>query len=227
MNDKELNTLRYEEALNIDQRTYFEYYLSLLRTKHLIIFTFYPNKNYNSLMVKINLFLLSFALYIVINSLFFNDSTMHKIHEEKGAYNFIYQLPQIIYSTVITAIINIIVKYLSLTENNIIALKQNKSDGNLLSKAFQKTKRCLLIKFIIFFTLDFILIILFWYFLSCFCAVYTNTQIHLIKDTLISFAISLIIPFGINLIPGIFRISSLKNNNKECMYKISKIIQLI
>ena len=227
LNDKELNTLSYEEALNIDQRTYFEYYLSLLRTKHLIIFTFYPNKNYNSLMIKINLFLLSFALYIVINSLFFNDSTMHKIHEEKGAYNFIYQLPQIIYSTVITAIINIIVKYLSLTENNIIALKQNKSDGNLLSKAFQKTKRCLLIKFIIFFTLDFILIILFWYFLSCFCAVYTNTQIHLIKDTLISFAISLIIPFGINLIPGIFRISSLKNNNKECMYKISKIIQLI
>ena len=226
LNDKELNSLSYEEALNIDKRTYFEYYFSLLRTKHLLIFTFYPNKDYNSLMIKINLFLLSFALYIVINSLFFNDSTMHKIHEEKGAFNLIYQLPQIMYSTVITAIINIIVKYLSLTENNIIALKQNKSDGNI-SNSFKKTKRCLIIKFIIFFTLDFILIVLFWYFLSSFCAVYTNTQIHLIKDTLISFAISLIVPFGINLIPGIFRILSLKSKNREFLYKISKFIQLI
>ena len=50
---------------------------------------------------------------------------------------------------------------------------------------------------------------------------------HLIKDTLTSFGLSLVYPFFLNLLPGILRISSLKTTNKEFMYKISKIIQLI
>ena len=56
-----------------------------------------------------------------------------------------------------------------------------------------------------------------------------NTQIHLIKYSMISFTFSLLYPLGINLIPGIFRIPSLNSpkDDKECMYKISKIIQLI
>ena len=48
-----------------------------------------------------------------------------------------------------------------------------------------------------------------------FCAIYSNTQIHLIKDTLISFGISLLTPFGFYLLPGIFRISALSNRNKK------------
>ena len=51
----------------------------------------------------------------------------------------------------------------------------------------------------------------------------------MIKDTLISFSLSLLYPFGFNLLPGIFRIPSLNGNkrNRECLYKTSKIIQLI
>ena len=62
-----------------------------------------------------------------------------------------------------------------------------------------------------------------------FGAVYRYTQIHLIKDTLISFGLSLIYPFGIYLLPGLFRIPSLSNinNKKSYCYKISLIIQMI
>jgi len=34
-NNFELNNLSYEEALNIDKRTYFQYYYSLIRTRHI------------------------------------------------------------------------------------------------------------------------------------------------------------------------------------------------
>ena len=87
--------------------------------------------------------------------------------------------------------------------------------------------KLLFYKFILFFILSFIYLLFFWYYISSFCAVYENTQIHLIKDTLISFGLSLIYPFVIYLIPGIFRIPSLKTNKREKMYKLSKIIQLI
>ena len=62
-----------------------------------------------------------------------------------------------------------------------------------------------------------------------FCAIYINTQIHLLSDTLISFGISLIYPFGIYLLPGFFRIPALSSskNKRNCLYEFSKFIQMI
>ena len=119
-------------------------------------------------------------------------------------------------------------KQLSLSEKNILQIKEE----NIWSKVVQKSKKiesCLKIKFILFFIISFILMTFFWYFVSCFCAVYTNTQIILIKDTLISFLTSMIYPFGLNLLPGMFRIPSLraKNKDKKCIYKLSLILALI
>ena len=151
---------------------------------------------------------------------------MHKIYIDKGSFNFIYQIPQIVYSSFISGAINAIVSYLSLSEKNIIQLKK---EAFITEKKVKNLINCLKVKFFLFFIIEFLLLLLFWYYLSCFCAVYKNTQIHLIKDTLISFGLSLIYPLLIYLLPGIFRIISLraKNANKECLYNISKILQLI
>ncbi len=61
-----------------------------------------------------------------------------------------------------------------------------------------------------------------------FGAIYKNTQYHLLKDTLISFGLSLVYPFAFYLLPGLFRIPSLSNsqNKKECLYNFSKILQM-
>ena len=214
----------YEQAIKIDKRGYFNYYCSLLRRKQLIIFTFYTYNDNNSKIIKICLFFSFFGLYFVVNALFFNDSTMHRIYEDQGIFNFIYQIPQILYSMLILSVINTIVTYLSLSEKNIIEIKREKY--NFQEKA-EKIKKFLKIKFIIFFCLLFILLILFWYYISCFCAVYKNTQIHLIKDTLISYGLSLFFPILLCLIPGIFRIYSLRapKQNRKCIFKFSQILQ--
>ena len=53
-NDEEMNNLSYKSALKIDKRSYCQYYLSLLKTKHILIFSFYNHyNNYNSQIVKI------------------------------------------------------------------------------------------------------------------------------------------------------------------------------
>ena len=79
-------------------------------------------------MIKILLLLFSFIIYFGVNTLFFNDSTMHKIYLEEGSFNLIYQLPQIIYSSLISSILNIILKQFALSEKNILQLKPNKND---------------------------------------------------------------------------------------------------
>ena len=58
MNDYELNNLKYEKALIYDKRTYFQYYWSLLKRKHLLLFTFLPANDYNLISLKISIFLL-------------------------------------------------------------------------------------------------------------------------------------------------------------------------
>ena len=99
LNDEELNNLEYDKALIIDKRTYFQYYWSLLKKKHLLLFTFYPIKDYNLKTIKICLFLFSFSLYFTVNGFFFSDNTMHKIYMDNGKFNLIYLIPQIVYSS--------------------------------------------------------------------------------------------------------------------------------
>ena len=123
-NDTELNSLKYKDALKFDKRTYIQYYCSLIKKKQLLIFTFYPMNDYNSIIMKICLLLFSFVLYCIVNALFFNDSTMHKIYEDHGDFNIIYNIPQIIYSSCISVSIGIIVKKLSLSEDNVLTIKK-------------------------------------------------------------------------------------------------------
>ena len=228
-NDYELNYLSYKEALQIDRRLYCEYYISLLKTKHLIINTFFYDKDYNSQCLKICLFLFIFSLFTTVNTLFFNDSTMHDIYESKGKYKILYRLPQIIYSTIISSSINILIKLLSLSEKNVVRFKRENFSEKIDNIDIKKNSlfKHLKIKFILFYIFSFLLMIFFWYYISCFCAVYKNTQIPLIKDTLTSFILSLIYPFLINLAPGILRIPSLKTEKGRYIYNISYILQLI
>ena len=124
----ELNNLEYSEAVKKDKRNYFQYYLSLLKTKHLLFFSFCKIYDYNSRIIKIYLFFYSFVIYYLVNTLFFNDATMHKIYTDFGSYNIIYQLPQVLYSSLISSVLNLIIKTLSLTEKNIIDIKKYKKN---------------------------------------------------------------------------------------------------
>ena len=101
--DVELHSLPYDEALKYDKRTFCQYYTSLLKNKHAFIFSFCQNEDYNSRIIKIFSFFFSFASQLFVNALFFSESTMHQIYGDKGKFNFIYQIPQIVYSSILSS----------------------------------------------------------------------------------------------------------------------------
>ena len=224
--DSELNILPYKKVIKLDKRNYCDYYSSLIRTKHILFFSFFPLFDYNSRTLKIFLFFFNFTVNFIVNALFFNDATMHKIYTDGGSFNFIYNIPQILYSSFIAGFINAIIKILALSDTNFIELRRH-SDKNNINQKVKEVINTLKIKFILFFMVNFALLILFWFYLACFCAVYKNTQLHLIKDTLISFGASMLYPFGIYLFPGIFRINSIKRKKRETMYNLSKLLQML
>ena len=227
-NNDELNELTFNLALEYDKRTYCQYYNALLKSKHIIIFTFFNTEDYNPRIIKIDLFFIGFAVFYAINALFFNDDTMHKIYVNKGTFDLETQIPITIYSSLISIIFDTLLTFLALSNDNLINFKQNRKKSDVKQRG-DKLRIFLKIKIIIYFVVSFIMLLFFWYYISMFGVIYINTQYHLLKDTLLSYGLSLIYPFLIYLLPGIFRIPSLSNHNKkrECLYNFSKILQFI
>ena len=222
--DYDLNTMPYKEALIYDKRTFWDYYFSLIKTNNYIIFAFCPNKDYNSALIKLSLFLLFFSVFYFINTLFFDEQTIHKIYEDEGFYNFIYLVPHIFCSFAISHTINTVIKYIFLSERNVYEIKSQK---DLDWEIIDKIKRRLILKYILFYCAGSICLMFFWYYLSSFSAVYQNTQLYLIKNIAISFSVALVYPFIFSLFTAMLRISALRGKNKECIYKASRFIQYI
>ena len=215
-------------AIQYDKRTYCQYYASLLKTQHSLICALLNNNDYNSTIIKIDLFFIGFSIEYSINALFYNDDTMHKIYERKGDFDLETQLPIAVYSTIISTILNYPLNFLALSNDAIINFKRDNTKINLLKKSKELIK-LLTIKFVLYFIISFLFLIFFWYYISMFGVIYRKTQIHLLKDTLMSFGLSLIIPFLYYLLPGMFRVPSLSNakNKRECLYNFSKFVQSI
>ena len=149
---------------------------------------------------------------------------MHKIFLNYGKYNFIQQIPQIIYTTIISQIIEVILCYLSLTDKHIYQIKN--SQRTLNKRNILNILKSIKIKLAIFFIFTSIFLFFYWYTITSFCAVYKNTQITFMKDSLLSFLLGNLYPFIIYLIPTALRILALRNakSSLNCIYKLSDII---
>ena len=66
----------------------------------------------------------------------------------------------------------------------------------------------------------------YWYTITCFCAVYNNTQNAFIKDSFSSFGLGLLYPFVLYLFPSALRIIALRATKVRLtfLYSLSNII---
>ena len=102
--DYKLNSLNFQKALIYDKINFLKYYISSTKINNLFLFLFLPIKDYNVLIIKIFLFFFFFILNLTVNALYFNNFIIHKIYIDEGKYNIIYQIPQILYFSVISGI---------------------------------------------------------------------------------------------------------------------------
>ena len=222
--DYELNEMKYIDAINLDKRSIFQIYWSTLKREHLIVFTFINCTDYNLLVIKLARFIFLMVGDMAFNSFFFSDDSMHKLYINYGKYDFIQQIPQIVYSTIFSQLIEVFLCFLSLTDKHIYQIKLCIIEGK--PNPIQKIIRCIHYKLIIFFLFTFIFYFIYWYIICVFCTVYRNTQIAFIKDSIISFSFCLIYPFLIYLFTSLLRICSLRYTKGRlgCLYKLSYIL---
>ena len=224
--DLELNSFTYKEAIGIDLRYFKSIYISFIKYNHPIISLFSKNNDYNSIHIKASLIILSFSLHYFVNSIFITRAIIHKIYLSGKIYNIGLFIPYIFISFFICYILERIIRYASLSYDNIYSVYKEKLYLNAKIRA-NIVRKILLVKYICFYVIGFISVLFFGYYLSVFGAVYKNTQYILIKNTIISYIISLVFPFFINIITSILRRYSLKEATRQNIYNLSKYFQYI
>ena len=78
----------------------------------------------------------------------------------------------------------------------------------------------------IYYVCAIIILILNWYMMTSFCAIFLNTGVKLISNSFISLLSSFILPFIFALIPTLLGFLSKKKNN-NCIYKVYKTINIL
>ena len=159
-NFEEMNDLPYNLALKYDKRKFCQYYISLLKVKHNFIYSFYNYDDYNSRIIKIDLFFIGFIMDYAINALFFNDETMHEIYVDKGLFDLETQLSIALYSFLISYILSFSLGLFGLSNDSIISFKQNLNKDDIKNRR-RKLLSCLKLKYILYFLISYIFLLFF------------------------------------------------------------------
>ena len=185
--------------------------------------------DYNSFIVKVYFLCLAFGISLGVNTFFFTDKVIHELYEKKGVVtytdNIISNLGSIILSIIIASIIKSIMLYLSLTDTDVIDIK----DTRTISRE-EKINRALIkvtSKTTLFFITNFMILTILWIYVGSFGVVFNNSQMFLIVNGIVTFCGVLLLPFLYCLLTAALRMKALNEKNKESLYKFSQFLELI
>ena len=221
----ELNNLSYSDALSEDNRTFFQYYFSLIMTKNILIFTFSCKYDFNSKVIKLCFFLYIFIIHLVTNTIFITDDTFQLLFITQGKVIFHYY-KNIIVICIITLVIKNILLNIIFTESNILSTKKSKIFKT--DKILSELSNIIEIKSSLFFLFNLLSLSLFWVYMACFFTIFEKAKIFILINTSISLGFSLLLPICLGFVPGIIRFYSLSNRkaqNRLFSYYLSQIIQ--
>ena len=224
--DNYLNNLNFKDAILLDKRTFCQFFMSLIRKKYIIFIIFNPKYSFNSRIINYCFLLFLFPLYLTINTLFVDAFTIHNIYINKGSFDIVYNIPKIVFATIIAYLLQTIFYNFISTDNDVLEIKNIIEKEKNYIEIIDEKIVIITIKNILFFTISSILLNFCGLYIGCFSAIFSKTKIHLFIRLFLSFSFSLLIPFVINFLATLFRILSLYKINED-LYIISKYIQLI
>ena len=222
--DDQLNFAPYNDIIGKDYRSLLQTYWSFLKFKQSILFTFYTKSTGILRSTKIALFILFFAFYMAFTALFFNDSIMRALYIYKGNTDAAVHVPNIVLSSLCSFIASLIVRYVCLGERDIAKILTVR-ELDERKKLAQRARKIATIKLMVLYVVSGILILLCWYYVSAFCAVFKNSQKNYLINFVICFIVCNLWPVITSFIPATMRRCAI-DDNKECLYKASQIVSV-
>ena len=102
--------------------------------EHVALLTFFAWNDYNLFYIKFDKFLISFCTDTTINGLFFVHESMHKKYTEGEDFTFIQKIPQLLFTIIISDVLEVILCFLSMTDVHVYEIKALLKDKNIEEK---------------------------------------------------------------------------------------------
>ena len=226
-NSDELNTLPLNKAIFFDKRSFCHYYGNIIMISHIILNVFFRRNDYNLFVVKLGLLFMTFPINLTFNIFFYTNKSikLSYIRSMDDISIFWSNISNTIYSSIISSTLLIILKLICLTHNSVKELRKIKDVGFARKKSVGILK-CIKIRVTIYFILSLAFLVIFGFYNLCFCAIFENTQVEIVKSTFTSWFISLLYPFIICFFTSCFRSLAFKYKN-GCLYGIKSIMQFL
>jgi hypothetical protein len=232
-----LNNYDYNEAIINEKRNFFRIFFIFIISKDDLLNLIFFNPPLELKPLRIIIFIFNYICDLSLNALFYLSDNISDQYRYKGKFRFFYTLINNLTISLSSTIIAFILLFIfqSLTESSQKIkdlfleqeelLKNNKeykvSEKKKLEiqKNIEKILKCLKIKIIVFFILEFLINLFFYYYIIAFCHVYKSTQISWLLDSLYSYFLSFIITLCISFVFSILYKLSIKFKIK-ILYKI-------
>ena len=237
---KILNNYTYDEAIELDKRSFCQILYIFMLSKDIVLHTILLDSPFDSLSV-----LASMLIFTIANDLFFNCilytneniSKRFKTRESIFPFTFKYNMGYIFCSIIIVyvvifsicSLLNFSPKIIDVFKKEEKKLKNDKNyevNDERKSEIEQEIKKILekqSKKNIAFFAIEILFMLIYWYYVTAFCHVFTNTQTTLILDTFFSIVFRFIIDCLLCWILSILYKYSIKHKSEK-LYEIIMFI---
>ena len=212
-----LNIYDYNDAIKYEKRSLCRIYYIFLIAKQIIMHVIFYNSPIEPIPFRISLLISVFQSDLALNAFFYTDdriSQNHKSAKNIIMFAFTNNLIVILLSTLIGYIFLTFFNNLNNTTNEIRKLFRKEEEKIKNDKKYiftiERKKEILLdikkimrkfkIKVIIFYIVEILIMIFFWYYSTIFCFVYNKTQISWLIDTLVSILARIIIDLVVNIL---------------------------
>ncbi len=223
-----LNNYNYKEAIKYDQRDFWRIFYICILNKEIIINTFFFSSPLEIQTLRLSLFIFTFSCDFALNALFYLNENISEKYHYKGESLYLFILINNLTITAFSTIISyLIVKFLNCLTNSQDSIEQlfrneekkmrknreykvSRKKKNIIYSNLLKIYKYLKIKIVLYIIIEFSIMLFFFYFITAFCEVYTETQLSWLYDSIVSSLISIIFELLISLIISVMYVTSIR-----------------
>ena len=196
MIDDEYNEMDFDEAIEEDNRGYFKMLWSIICQKQFILSTFINKSIFNPWTLRIAMLIFAISAFLFFSALFYSDDYISDRYFTKDNLDLAYILKNELAKSVYVSLVALVVERLiTLSKDAFLRYKKIKEDEKKenYNEKIEEFKTKTIRLWIIITIVEFVLCIIFWYFLFVFCTVYKNNQSSLIISTVISIVFNILL----------------------------------
>jgi hypothetical protein len=223
----ELITLPLYQACELDQRSVMSLFGTTLCDKLFLINLCNYNDTSEPLLLRIFAFVFNITCLLFLSALFFNENYLSTRFVQAHTnnmnihYGYIWtnESPKSAYAALVAVVLIMLMNFGTRTRKELTRLHVQKTEKNF-EELKSHTLHALKVKHIIVFVVDMLLMILFWYYCSCFCSLFSQTQVDLVLTTINTAIYCVVFILFIYLLFCIMRVYSLECKS-NCLYQFS------